>query len=93
MTDITTEQRDSSTARVPAVPPGRAIVIVRYAEEKAVVMNPEDFRRFEALDHDLDELAVSFPDLSELALKAHELEETPERPLEDADRIRAYLGI
>ena len=93
MTDITAEQRDSSTARVPAVPPGRALVIVRYQQETAVVMNPEDFRRFEALDHDLDELTSAALEPSELALKAHELEEAPERPLEDADRLRAYLGI
>lgn len=93
VTGITTEQRDSSTARVPTVPRGRAIVIVRYDEEKAVVMNPEDFRRFEMLDQDLDELASSTPELTELALKAHALEDTPEPALEDADQIRAYLGL
>jgi len=75
------------------VPPGRAIVFVRYDDETAVVMNPEDFRRFEILDQDLDELASSPPEITELALKAHALEDAPEGAIENADQIRAYLGL
>ena len=93
MAEFVSEQRDSSSARVPSVPPGRAIVFTRYDAEKAVVLNPQDFHRLSALDHDLDELAADPPALTELALKAHALEDTPGTPVEDPDAIRALLGL
>jgi PHD/YefM family antitoxin component YafN of YafNO toxin-antitoxin module len=93
MAEIERERRESSAARVPAVPPGKAIVVTRYGEEKAVVLNPEDFHRLNALERDLDELAAGGPTLSELALKAHELEDTPGTAVEDAEQIRALLGL
>lgn len=94
MTEIKSERRDSSLARVPSVPPGTAIVFTRYDEEKAVVLNPQDFRRLVALDADLDELAsVDRLVLTELALKAHALEDAPGTPLEDADEIKTLLGL
>jgi hypothetical protein len=52
-------------------------------------MNPEDLRRSEMLD----ELAMWAPEVTELALKAHALEDTPEPPLEDAGQIRVYLTL
>ena len=93
MAEIVSERRDSSVARVPSVPVGTALVFTRYDEEKAVVLNPQDFHRLSALDHDLEELASDRPELGELALKAHALEDTPGTPVEDADEIKALLGL
>jgi hypothetical protein len=91
--EIVTETRESSAARVPSVPVGTALVITRYDEEKAVVLNPQDFHRLSALDHDLEELTSRRPELSELALKAHALEDQPGTPVEDPDEIKALLGL
>lgn len=93
MAEIVSERRDSSEARVPSVPAGKALVFTRYDEEKAVVMNPQDFRRLSALDHDLEELASDPLALTELALKAHALEDTPGTPVEDPNEIKALLGL
>ncbi len=93
MTEIVSEQRDASAARVPAVPVGRALVFTRYDEEKAVVLNPLDFHRLSALDRDLEELSSDRLPLSELALEAHALEDTPGSPIEDPDTIKALLGL
>ena len=90
---IRTERRESSTARVPAVPPGRAIVFTRYAEESAVVVNPDDFRRLAALDDALDALAGDRPAMSDLALAAHEREDEPTGAVEDVAAIRALLDL
>jgi hypothetical protein len=89
---IRTERRDSSTARVPSVAAGTALVYTRYDDEKTVVMNPEDFHRLVALDEALAEIAAGLA-LSPLAQKAHELEDTPGQPLEDADQVKALLGL
>lgn len=78
---------------MPSVPVGTALVFTRYDEEKAVVLNPEDFHRLSALDHDLEEVSSDRPALSELALKAHALEDQPGLPLEDPARIKALLGL
>ena len=90
---IERERRESSTARVPSVPPGRAIVYTRYDEEKSVVMNPQDFYRLAALDEALAEIVDDGAALSELALKAHELEDMPGEPVEDPVEIKALLGL
>ena len=90
---IVSEQRDASTARVPAVPRGTAIVFARYGEEKSVVMHPDDFHRLVGLEDSLAAVAGEAPDLSELALRAHALEDTPESPVEDPAAIRALLGL
>ncbi|MHB1244702.1 MAG: hypothetical protein ACYC1P_15085 [Gaiellaceae bacterium] len=90
---IASERRDSSTARVPSVPPGTAILYTRYDEEKSVVMNPQDFHRLAALDADLADLSLDRVEMSELALEAHRLEDTPGAPIEDASRIEALLDL
>lgn len=90
---IVNERRDSSGARVPSVPPGRAIVFTRYDEEKSVVLNPQDYHRLNALDKDLDELASDRPALSEIARSAHALEDTPGTAIEDPDAIKKLLGL
>ena len=91
--EIVTEKRDSSAARVPSVPVGTALVFTRYDEEKAVVLNPEDFHRLNALDHDLGEIALDRLPLSDLALKAHALEDKPGVAIEDPQKIKALLGL
>jgi hypothetical protein len=68
-------------------------VFTRYDEEKAVVLNPHDFHRLEALDRDLEELTSDGAALSALALKAHALEDTPGAPVEDPTQIKALLGL
>jgi hypothetical protein len=90
---IESERREASTARVPSVPPGKAIVYTRYEEEKTVVMNPDDFHRLTALDQALADIAADPPEMSELALKAHELEDTPGAAIEDPAEIKAHLGL
>jgi hypothetical protein len=91
---IKTEQRESSSARVPTVPPGRAIVYTRYEQEKTVVMNPEDFHRLAALDEALAEIsAIGRLELSDLVLKAHQVEDAPGEPVEDPAAIKALLGL
>ena len=93
VSEIISERRDASKARVPSVPVGRALVFTRYDEEKAVVLNPSDFHRLSALDQDLEQLASDRAELSELALKAHALEDRPAAAVEDPDEIRALLGL
>jgi hypothetical protein len=93
MAEIVTETRESSEARVPSVPVGLALVFTRYNEEKAVVMNPLDFQRLRALDHDLARLTSDRPELSDLALKAHALEDQPATGVENPDQIKALLGL
>jgi hypothetical protein len=88
-----TERRDASTARVPSVPPGRAIVYTRYDQEKSVVLNPEDFHRLAELDEALGRIAADGPILSELAREAHALEDTPGEPVEDPGAIKKLLGL
>lgn len=78
---------------MPAVPPGRAIVYTRYGEEKAVVVSPHDFDRLVAIDEALAEIAAERPDVGELALEAHALEDEPGPAIEDAARIKALLGL
>jgi hypothetical protein len=57
------------------------------------VLNPQDFRRLIALDHDLEELSSDRQALSKLAVKAHVLEDLPGTPVEDPDEITALLGL
>jgi hypothetical protein len=90
---IKRERRDSSTARVPSVPPGTAIVFTRYGDEKTVVMNPEDFRRLAELDDWLEDAVLAPIEMSELAMKAHSIEDTPGDAIEDPARIKALLGL
>jgi len=91
---IQSERRESSTARVPAVSPGRAIIVTRYDEEKAVILNPEDFHRLVALEDALEEIVLADrPRMSEPVLEAHRIEDEPSGALEDAAGIKALLGL
>ncbi len=90
---IETERRESSSARVPTVQPGKAIVYTRYEEEKTVVMNPQDFHRLAGLDEALAEIAAERIEMSDLVLKAHRLEDEPGEPIEDPAAIRALLDL
>lgn len=93
MAQLITETSDSTRSRVPSVPVGTAVFVTRYAEVKAVVLHPQDFERLRSLADDLATLADERADPSELALRAHELEERPRPPLEDPEQIRALLGL
>jgi len=90
---IESERRESSTARVPTVPPGKAIVYTRYGQEKTVVVNPQDFHRLAAIDEALAEFASDRPKLTDLVREAHRLEDEPGEPIEDAGQIRALLDL
>jgi hypothetical protein len=90
---IKSERRESSKDRVPAVAPGEAIVYTRYAQEKSVVLHPEDFHRLEALDRDLAEIVAGRIEMSDLALEAHRSESTPGTAIEDPAQIAAILGL
>jgi hypothetical protein len=91
---IDTEFRDAATLRVPAPAEGHALVVTRYDVEKAVVMNPRDFRRLAALDAAIEAIrggeALA---LTSLVLVAHRLEDEPEEPVEDPAAIRKLLGL
>jgi hypothetical protein len=89
---IDIERRDSSTARVPAVEPGHAIVFTRYDEDHTVVLEPGDFRRLAAIDGALDAALADRPEISELVSLAHRLEDEPGEALEDAAAIRRLLA-
>jgi hypothetical protein len=91
---IDTEVRDAATLRVPAPAEGHALVVTRYDEEKAVVLNPRDFRRLAALDAALDAIQPAEAlVLTPLVLVAHRLEDEPEEPVEDPAAIRKLLGL
>jgi PHD/YefM family antitoxin component YafN of YafNO toxin-antitoxin module len=90
---IETERQEASAARVPVVQPGKAIVVTRYDEEKAVVVHPDDFRRLTALERDLEDIASTRPEMSDLALKALALEDVPGSPIEDPEQIKSLLGL
>ena len=88
---IRIERRDSSSARVPAVEPGHAIVFTRYDEDRSVVLAPDDFSRLSALDDALDAVLRDRPPVSELARAAHRLEDEPGAAIEDANTLRRLL--
>lgn len=91
---ITTEVREASTARVPAISPGKALIFTRYGEERGVVMNPDDFHRLAELDEALADVASSGrPRMSDLVLEARMLEDEPGQPLEEPSAIKALLGL
>lgn len=89
---IDVERRDSSTARVPAVEPGHAIVFTRYDEDRAVVLAPADFERLAAIDRALDDALADRPNPGDLVAEAHRLEDEPGEPVEDAAAIARLLG-
>lgn len=86
--------RRASSDRVPVVEEGEAIVYTRYADEKTVAVNPADFHRLARLEDDLDGLGISdhIP-LDDVALEGLLEEARPKRPIEDAARIEAILGL
>lgn len=87
------ERRDASTVRVPVVTAGTAIVVTRYDEDKAVLLSPEDFERLAALDDALDDIVLDDRlQLTELARKAHRLEDEPGAPVEDPELLESLLG-
>lgn len=91
---IKTELCDAALLRVPALDEGRALIVTRYGDEKAVVMNPSDFRRLAELDAALGALdSAGLPAMTSLVLDAHRLEDEPGEALEDPAAIRTLLGL
>jgi hypothetical protein len=80
-------------ARVPPLDPGEASVIERYGKERAIVLHPDDFRRFLELE-ELVESATRLEPLvlSEEAVRAHREEGTPGRAVTDPSMIKALFG-
>lgn len=89
---LETERRDSSTARVPDVSRGHAIIVTRYDRDRAVVLHPDDYRRLTALDEALAEVASARPLPSEAALAAHAAEDELLGAVEDPQEIEKLLG-
>jgi PHD/YefM family antitoxin component YafN of YafNO toxin-antitoxin module len=88
-----TERQDASTARVPPVEAGTAVIVTRYGRENAVVLSPADFHRLAALDEALEAIAAGErAGLSELARKAHRIEDEPGAALEDPVALARLLG-
>jgi len=85
------ETRCASTARVPIGAPGAAIMITRYGKDHAAVVHPHDFRRLSDLADDLATATSHSAPSSDLALKAHALEDRPGEPLENVAAIRSLL--
>jgi PHD/YefM family antitoxin component YafN of YafNO toxin-antitoxin module len=78
---------------VPPVPAGTAVIVTRYDEDKAVLLSPEDFERLAALDEALDEIVQGDRlRLTEIARKAHRVEDEPGVPVEDPKLLDALLG-
>jgi PHD/YefM family antitoxin component YafN of YafNO toxin-antitoxin module len=87
------ERQEASAARVPSVQPGKAVVVTRYDEEKAVVLHPDDFKRLSELESDLDEIAAARPAMSDRALRAHAAEDAAGEAIENPAEIKRLLGL
>lgn len=90
---MNTERRESSSGRVPAVTQGTALVFMRYDDEKAVVLHPDDYRRLASLDDALDAVASESPEVTGVVREAHALEDEPAGAVEDAAAIKKLLGL
>jgi hypothetical protein len=91
---IESRQRDSSSTRVPTVPVGEALIVTRYSEEKAVVLNPTDFHQLVEITELLEDVQEQmWLTPSDTAVRARELEDRPTTQIEDPDEIRALLGL
>ena len=91
MSDIEIEQREASSSRVPSPAPGHAFVFTRYQQERAVVMHPDDFHRFQELDEALSHVDPGV--LSDVEIAAHYAEDTPGDPIEDYDTLAALFDL
>jgi hypothetical protein len=82
----------SNDVRLPRPSPGVATRVTRYREDHSVILHPDDFRRFEALDELVAEacrLDRLMP--SDVGVRVH-LEDRPSEPIEDADTLKRLFG-
>lgn len=87
------EVKGGDSVRIPAPREGVATHIHRYAVNRAVIIHPADFQRFEALDNLLSECARSEPSApSEAAIAAHVESVTPGEPITDPDELRRLFA-
>lgn len=87
------EIRGSDSVRIPTPREGVATHVRRYAENRAVIIHPADFERFEVLDSLLSEVAEPAPFvLSDAARTAHIESVTPGEPVTDPDELRRLFA-
>lgn len=79
--------------RIPEQRPGTATVISRYRKERAVLVHPDDFHRFQALDDFISAAIAAEPlELTDAAIAAHHAEERPGTPITDPGQLAELFG-
>jgi hypothetical protein len=90
--------RPSDEVRAPFVPRGNAVIVTRYRQDtaKVALVNPEDLAMLEESHELVQRVGKLDPaPLSDVALKAMELEDRPrsDARVEDPDQIAAILNL
>jgi hypothetical protein len=86
-------QVSGNQVRVPDPAPGEATVISRYGRERAVLIHPADFHRFDDFDQLLSEVSrLEPPALGHEAVRAHREEDTPGAPIVDPAVLDRLFG-
>ncbi|MFT4050441.1 MAG: hypothetical protein QM648_11490 [Solirubrobacterales bacterium] len=83
----------SDSVRVPTPKRGESIHIMRYNDERAVILHPQDFRELESLADLVREICAPRPrQMSDVAIAAHIEEETPGTPITDPAELHRLFG-
>jgi hypothetical protein len=91
-TALETNKVTSNEVRLPRPSRGVATRVTRYREDYSVILHPDDFRQFEALDELVSEacrLDRLLP--SDVGARVH-LEDRPSEPIEDAATLKRLFG-
>lgn len=87
------EAVSGNSVRIPKPRPGRAALVRRYREERAVILHPRDFRRLADLESLVIELsALETIEPSELARRAHVESDTAGSPTTDPAKLEVLFG-
>jgi hypothetical protein len=89
---LETNKVTSNEVRLPRPSRGVATRVTRYREDYSVILHPDDFQRFEALDELVGEacrLDRLMP--SDVGIRVH-LEDRPNKPIEDAATLKRLFG-
>ena len=89
---VETNEVTSNEVRLPRPGRGVATRVTRYGEDYSVILHPDDFQRFEALDELVGEacrLDRLLP--TDLGARVH-LEDRPSTPIEDAATLRRLFA-
>jgi hypothetical protein len=89
---LETNRVTSNEVRFPRPSRGVGTRVTRYRDDYAVILHPDDFRQFEALDELVGEasrLDRLMP--SEIGARVH-LEDRPSRPIEDAAALKRLFA-